>query len=232
MIHFMDHTKSVLMTHWHRIIHRTSKKYMKQEVSLRQLTHPHAYLFYNKLPHLSLKYGILLKSLYQLQCHSPIYPKGPFMQGKILWKMSAELYHKLESDGCLLRNNTKIDSMMSLYEYSYNGFNLLKQILRPYCPNLQDGSRPIQSTWASSEETIYVLQVFMKTFYKLEWTMHREYTQAQKSVDFLNKVMKSSKYCANPKIFKEKIMDRGLDKDPPYNLLINDMTTTLDAETA
>ena len=27
-------------------------------------------------------------------------------------------------------------------------------------------------------------------------------------------------------------MDRGLDKDPPYNLSLNEIATTLDAETA
>ena len=62
--------------------------------------------------------------------------------------------------------------------------------------------------------------------------MHREYAPAQKSIDFLNEVMKSSKYCPNAKIFKEKIMDKGLDKEPPYNLSLNKIATTLDAETA
>ena len=83
------------------------EKYMKQDVSLRQLTRPHVYLFYNKLRHLSSKYGILLKPLYKLKRHEPIYPEGAFMKGDILTKMSAELYHKLESDGCLPRDNTK-----------------------------------------------------------------------------------------------------------------------------
>ena len=146
--------------------------------------------------------------------------------------MSAELYHKLESEGCLPRDNAKIDSMVVCYGYSYDGFNLLKQLLRPYCPTLQDGSRPIQPTWDSSKENIYVLQVFMQTFYELEKTMNREYTDAQKSIDFLNEVIMLTKYRANAKIFKDKIMDKGLDRNPPFNLSLNKIATTLNAETS
>ena len=104
--------------------------------------------------------------------------------------MSAELYHKLESVGCLLRDNTKIDSMVVSYGYSYDGFNLLKQLICPYCSILQDGSLPIQPTCDPSEENIYVFQVFMQTLYELKQTMKQEYSKAQKSVYFLNEVMK------------------------------------------
>ena len=47
------------------------EKYMKQEVSLTQLTHPYVYLFYNKLRHLSFKYGILLQPLHKISRHEP-----------------------------------------------------------------------------------------------------------------------------------------------------------------
>ena len=65
-------------------------------------------------------------------------------------------------------------------------------------------------------------------FYELEHTMHREYGESQKSVDFLNKAMKSTKYHANAKIFKHKIMDKDLHKEPPDNLHLNKIATTLD----
>ena len=55
--------------------------------------------------------------------------------------------------------------------------------------------------------------------------------QAQKSVDFLNKAMKSTKYRTNAKIFKNKNMERGLHKDPPDNLHLNKIATTLYSET-
>ena len=61
--------------------------------------------------------------------------------------------------------------------------------------------------------------------------MHRKYRESQKSVDFLNEAMKSTKYRANVKIFKNKIMDKGLHKEPPDNLSLNKIATTLDSET-
>ena len=69
-------------------LHNTQnfEKNMKEEVSLQQLTRPNVYLFYNKLCHLSSKYGILLKPLCQLQPHSPIYPESPFMKVEFLKK--------------------------------------------------------------------------------------------------------------------------------------------------
>ena len=54
--------------------HKALKIYMKQEVSLITLTGPHVYLFYNKLRHLSSKYGILLKLLHKLTRTEPIRP--------------------------------------------------------------------------------------------------------------------------------------------------------------
>ena len=70
----------------------------------------------------------------------------------------------------------------------------------------------------------------MQTFYKLERTMKKEYEKAQKSVDFFNKAMKLNKYRANAKNFKDKILDKGLNEEPPFNLLLNEIATTLDAE--
>ena len=208
------------------------EKFMKQDICLQKLTRPHIYLFYNKLKHLCEKYGILLKPLHKLKRDEPIHSAADYIQGKLLRDMSAELYHKLESDGCLPRSNNKIDSMVVSYGYNYDGFNLLKQILRPYCPTLQDGTRPQMPTWESSEKNVYVLQVFLQTFYTSEKSMQREFPEAQKSIDFLNEVMKSNKYKANAKIFKDKIMDRGINKAPPSNLSINEIATTLDAEVA
>ena len=61
--------------------------------------------------------------------------------------------------------------------------------------------------------------------------MHREFSEAQKSIDFLNKEMKSTKCKANTKIFKEKIMDNAINKEPLFNLFIYKIKTTLDAKT-
>ena len=71
----------------------------------------------------------------------------------------------------------------------------------------------------------------MKIFYELEQMMKQEYREAQKSIDFLNETMKSPKYRENTKIFKNKNMERGIHKVPPYNLSLNEIATTLDAET-
>ena len=178
------------------------ENYMKQEVSLTTLTRPHVYSFYNKLRHLSAKYGIVLLPLHKLTCHEPI---RPFLKGQILKNMSAELYHKLENSGCLPKDDKKIDSLVISYGYTYDGFNMLKQIFCQYCPTLQDGTRLQQPTWESSDSNLYVLQVCMQTFFELDKTMKREYGKSQKSVDFLNEAIKSSKYRANVKIFKKKL---------------------------
>ena len=95
---------------------------MKQDINIQQLTCPHIYLFYKKLKHLCKKYGILLKPSHKLKQDEPIHVDAFNVQGKILQKMSAELHHKLESTGCLLRTNKKIDSMVVSYRYSYDRF--------------------------------------------------------------------------------------------------------------
>ena len=104
---------------------------MKQEVSLTTLMRPHVYLFYNKLRHLSAKYGILLLPLHKLTYQALIHTDSGYLKGQVLKNMSAELYHKLESPGCLPRDDKKIDSLVISYGYTYDGFNMLKQILRP-----------------------------------------------------------------------------------------------------
>ena len=99
------------------------------------------------------------------------------------------------------------------------------------CQQLQDGTKPKQLTWEPSEKNIYVLQVYLQTFYTVEKSMNRKFSAAQKSIDFLNKTMKEPKYAASSKIFKSKIMERGLDKKPPFNVGLNEIATTLESET-
>ena len=205
---------------------------MKQEVCLLTKTRSAVYVFYNKLRHLCRKYNILLKYLTQLTYNGDIHKCGSMANKFLRDQMSADLYHKLESPGCLPRDNKRIESLLYSYGQRYDGFNLLRQIILPHCPNLQNGARPIQPTWNSCEDNLYVLQVLLETYYSAEQTMGRSYPPAQQSINFLNKAMKSPRYSALAKIAKKQVVDRGVDTAPPRRLCLAKLATTLNLDNA
>ena len=204
---------------------------MKQEACLLSERRPVVYVFYNKLCYLCRKYNIILKYLTSLTHGSDIHECGAIANDAVLHQMSAGLYHKLESPGCLPRENKRMESLLYSYGQSYDGFNLLCQIILPHCPALQSGSRPIHPTWDACEDNPYVLQVLLQTYYSAEKLMGRSYSLAQQSIDYLNKVMKSLVYVASAKISKQKVINNGLENDPPRRLTLSKLATTLTLDT-
>ena len=189
------------------------------------------YVFYNKLRHLCRKYNILLKDLTTLTHDSDIHECGPMSNDTVLRQMSADLFHKLESPGCLPRDNKRMESLLYSYGQSYDGFNMLRQIILPHFPALQSGTRPVQPTWDACEDNLYVLQVLLQTYYSAEKSMGQAYPPAQQSIDYLNEVMKSTQYAASAKICKQKVVDNGLENTPPRRLTLSELATHLDLET-
>ena len=61
--------------------------------------------------------------------------------------------------------------------------------------------------------------------------MGRSYSSAQQSIDYLKKVMKSLVYAASAKISKQKVIDHGLENNPPCRLMLSELATTLDIDT-
>ena len=173
----------------------------------------------------------MLKDITALTHDGEIYDCGAMANATVLRQMSADLYHKLESPGCLPQENKRMESLLYSYGQSYDGFNLLRQIIMPHCPALQSGSRPVQPTWEVCEDNLYVLQVFLQTYYLAEKSMGRSYSPTQQSIDYLNEVMKSSTYAASAKICKQKILDNGLEHTPPRRLTLSKLATTLDLDT-
>ena len=80
---------------------KSFEQFMKQEVCLLTESRSAVYVFYNKLRHLCRKYNILLKDLTQLTYNDDIHECGPMANEAVREQMSADLYHKLESPGCL-----------------------------------------------------------------------------------------------------------------------------------
>ena len=157
----------------------------------------------------------MLRDIIALSYDSEIYDRGTMTNTTVILQMSADLYHKLESPGCLPQENKRIESLLYSYGQSYHGFNLLLQIIMPHCPALQSSSRPIQPTWDGCEENLYTIQVLLQMYYSAEKTTGRLYSPAQQSINFLNEFMKSSTYAALAKICKQKIINNGLEKIPP-----------------
>ena len=60
---------------------------------------------------------MLLKPLYKLKQDEPVHIDTGYVEEELLCKMSTELYHKLESGGCLPRTKKKKDSMVVSYGY-------------------------------------------------------------------------------------------------------------------
>ena len=91
------------------------EQFMKQEVCLLTESRSAVYVFYNTLRHLCRKYNILLKDLTQLTYNDDIHECGPMANEAVREQMSADLYHKLESPGCLPRDNKRIESLLFSY---------------------------------------------------------------------------------------------------------------------
>ena len=173
----------------------------------------------------------MLKDLTTLTHGSAIHERGAIANIAFLRQMSADLYHKLESPGCLPRENKRMKSLLYSYGKLYDGFNLLRQIILPHCPALQSGTRPTHPTWDACEDNLYVLQVLLQTYYSAEKSMGQSYSSSQQSIDYLNKVMKSLVYAASAKISKQKVINHGLENDPPRRLTLSELATTLDLDT-
>ena len=69
-------------------------------------------------------------------------------------EMSAELFHKIELPGCLPSDNARVKSLLISHGKSYNGFSLLRQIIRPYFPYIQESTKPVQPTWSTCDVNI------------------------------------------------------------------------------
>ena len=82
--------------------------FMKQEVSLMSVKRSHVYLFYNTLKHLCSKYNIMLKPLHTVKRDKTIYEDGHFFTNIMRERAIAELFHKLESPGCLPLDNQRV----------------------------------------------------------------------------------------------------------------------------
>ena len=169
---------------------------MKQEVVLLKESWSTVYIFYNKLRHLCKKYNIILKDITQLTHNSEIHECKLMATMALLDQMSADLYHKLESLGCLPQDNRRMESLFYSYGQKYYVFNLLCQIILHHCSNLQNGARPIHPTWELCDDNLYALQVLLETYYSADKSMGCSYPSTQQSIDFLNKAMKlSNKDC-------------------------------------
>ena len=131
---------------------KSFEQFMKQDLLLQKFTSPYVFLFYNTLCHLCDQYGIPLKPLHELTRTEPISESGGHVSEAMDNKMSTSLFHKLQMTGCLSTDNTRIQNLLLSHGMNYDGFDLLKHILRPFVPTIQDGTRQKQPTWESSEK--------------------------------------------------------------------------------
>ena len=85
-------------------------------------------------------------------------------------------------------------------------------------------------TWEQCDGNLYTLQMLLNTFYVLKASLHCKYLEVQKTLDFLKLTMSLPLYCADAKIFIQKIKDNLLQLPNDGSLNFLEVATALDLQ--
>lgn len=203
------------------------ERFMSFDISLKDTSRDSILSFYHSLQVMGPCFDIYLKPVKDMSHARPIYFEGDLMREKKVEKMSQLLFLRLQKSDCLPSDDDRVRALLIAHAEDCDGLNLLHNFILPVIPALRSHQKQVYPTWINSQRDVYILSKNLTLYYTAERTLKRDYTETEKTREYLNILMQSPDHLHIAMDYERDLEKLKEDESPPDNLLLKNIAETI-----